>query len=26
MVFDGSFEHEVWNRSNTTRIVLIVDV
>jgi aspartate beta-hydroxylase len=26
MVFDDSFEHEVWNRSNTTRIVLIVDV
>ena len=26
IIFDDSFEHEVWNRSNTTRIVLILDV
>lgn len=26
IVFDDSFEHEVWNRSDITRIVLIVDV
>jgi aspartate beta-hydroxylase len=26
IVFDDSFEHEVWNRSKITRIVLIVDV
>lgn len=26
LVFDDSFEHEVWNNSNITRIVLIVDV
>jgi aspartyl/asparaginyl beta-hydroxylase (cupin superfamily) len=26
IVFDDSFEHEVWNRSNRTRIVMIVDV
>lgn len=26
IVFDDSFEHEVWNNSNVTRIVLIVDV
>lgn len=26
LVFDDSFEHEVWNRSTLTRIVLIVDV
>lgn len=26
IVFDDSFEHEVWNRSNETRIVMIVDV
>ncbi|MBP6952639.1 MAG: aspartyl/asparaginyl beta-hydroxylase domain-containing protein [Alphaproteobacteria bacterium] len=26
IVFDDSFEHEVWNRSENTRIVLIVDV
>lgn len=26
IVFDDSFEHEVWNKSNITRIVLIVDV
>jgi aspartyl/asparaginyl beta-hydroxylase (cupin superfamily) len=26
IVFDDSFEHEVWNKSDTTRIVLIVDV
>lgn len=26
IVFDDSFEHEVWNRSGITRIVLIVDV
>lgn len=26
IVFDDSFEHEVWNKSDITRIVLIVDV
>merc|ERR1719483_678421 len=26
IVFDDSFEHEVWNESNKTRIVLIVDI
>lgn len=26
IVFDDSFEHEVWNNSQTTRVVLIVDV
>ncbi|MBA4242264.1 MAG: hypothetical protein C0448_16205, partial [Sphingobacteriaceae bacterium] len=26
IVFDDSFEHEVWNKSNITRIVFIVDV
>jgi aspartate beta-hydroxylase len=26
IVFDDSFEHEVWNKSQITRIVLIVDV
>ncbi|PIR11341.1 MAG: hypothetical protein COV52_04370 [Gammaproteobacteria bacterium CG11_big_fil_rev_8_21_14_0_20_46_22] len=26
LVFDDSFEHEVWNKSELTRIVLIVDV
>lgn len=26
LVFDDSFEHEVWNRGSGTRIVLIVDV
>lgn len=26
IVFDDSFEHEVWNKSEMTRIVLIVDV
>jgi aspartate beta-hydroxylase len=26
IVFDDSFDHEVWNRSNETRIVMIVDV
>lgn len=26
LVFDDSFEHEVWNNSDITRIVLIVDV
>ncbi|MEN9449152.1 MAG: hypothetical protein RJA25_2442 [Bacteroidota bacterium] len=26
IIFDDSFEHEVWNRSKITRIVLIVDV
>lgn len=26
LVFDDSFEHEVWNKSESTRIVLIVDV
>lgn len=26
LVFDDSFEHEVWNKSQITRIVLIVDV
>ena len=26
MVFDDSFEHEVWNKSNETRIILIVDI
>jgi aspartyl/asparaginyl beta-hydroxylase (cupin superfamily) len=26
VVFDDSFEHELWNDSNETRIVLIVDV
>ena len=26
IVFDDSFEHEVWNESNETRIVLIVDI
>ncbi len=25
IVFDDSFEHEVWNKGNTTRIVLILD-
>ena len=25
LIFDDSFEHEVWNESNGTRIVLIVD-
>ena len=25
IVFDDSFEHEVWNGSNETRIVLIID-
>ncbi len=25
IIFDDSFEHEVWNRSNRTRIVMIVD-
>lgn len=26
IVFDDSFDHEVWNKSNITRIVMIVDV
>lgn len=26
LVFDDSFEHEIWNRSQGTRIVLIFDV
>lgn len=26
IIFDDSFEHEVWNKSEKTRIVLIVDV
>lgn len=26
MIFDDSFEHEVWNRSNGTRVLLLVDV
>lgn len=26
IVFGDSFEHEVWNKSNITRIVLVVDV
>ncbi|MBV9576586.1 MAG: aspartyl/asparaginyl beta-hydroxylase domain-containing protein [Gammaproteobacteria bacterium] len=26
IVFDDSFEHEVWNKSDITRIVLIIDV
>lgn len=26
LVFDDSFEHEVWNRSNEPRTILIVDV
>lgn len=26
IVFDDSFEHEVWNNSNITRIVMIIDV
>lgn len=26
IVFDDSFEHEVWNKSHLTRIVLILDV
>ncbi|NRA86238.1 MAG: aspartyl/asparaginyl beta-hydroxylase domain-containing protein [Rhizobiales bacterium] len=25
LVFDDSFEHEVWNKSDSTRLVLIVD-
>jgi aspartyl/asparaginyl beta-hydroxylase (cupin superfamily) len=26
IIFDDSFEHELWNRSDTTRIVLILDI
>jgi len=26
LVFDDSFEHEVWNRSDSTRVVLLLDV
>lgn len=26
MVFDDSFEHEVWHNGTETRLVLIVDV
>jgi ornithine lipid ester-linked acyl 2-hydroxylase len=26
MVFDDTFEHEVWNDSNETRVVLFVDI
>lgn len=26
IVFDDTYEHEAWNRSNKTRVVLIVDV
>jgi aspartyl/asparaginyl beta-hydroxylase (cupin superfamily) len=26
LLFDDSFEHEVWNRSNATRFVLLLDV
>ncbi|MBP5975410.1 aspartyl/asparaginyl beta-hydroxylase domain-containing protein [Brasilonema sp. CT11] len=25
LVFDDTFEHEVWNRSNTSRIILLID-
>ena len=26
MIFDDSFEHEVWNEGNSSRLVLIVDI
>jgi aspartyl/asparaginyl beta-hydroxylase (cupin superfamily) len=26
MIFDDSFEHEAWNRSNATRIILLFEI
>lgn len=25
LIFDDTFEHEVWNRSNSPRIILLID-